>query len=135
MKIAAGLLLLVSTYGITPAAQPSEGDPPSSATAPAATPQAATATQGTDAANKKQVNKVVLVDNVVNDQQLKQILAMGYRPEGHGDHVLYCRREAQIGTRFQTKTCRTSTSILEAEATGKDLTKTAQRDMGNSSGK
>ena len=75
------------------------------------------------------------MDNVVNDQQLKQILAMGYRPEGHGDHVLYCRSEAPVGTRFQTKTCRSSTRILQDEAAGKELTKGVQRDLGNQTGK
>jgi hypothetical protein len=68
----------------------------------------------------------VLVDNAVNDQQLKQILALGYRPEGHGDQVLYCRREATAGTRFKTKTCRTSTRILQDEAMAKDTVRNAR---------
>jgi hypothetical protein len=75
---------------------------------------------------------VVLVDNVVNDQQLKQILALGYRPEGHGDKVLYCRREATAGTRFKTKTCRTSARILQDEAMGKEVAKSARQDAGHS---
>jgi hypothetical protein len=69
---------------------------------------------------------VVLVDNVVSDQQLKQILALGYRPEGHGDQVLYCRREATPGTRFKTKTCRTSARILQDEAMAKEVIKNAR---------
>jgi hypothetical protein len=75
--------------------------------------------------------KVVLVDNFVNDAQLKQILARGYRPEGHGGETLYCRSEQPLGTRFKTKTCKTSARILEDELRGKDVTTSAQRTTGN----
>ena len=137
MKIATGLLLVTSALGIACAARAGEADPPPPTTASAATQAQATppTAQSTDTADKKKVNKVVLIDNVVNDQQLKQILAMGYRPEGHGDQVLYCRSEAEVGTRFKTKTCRSSTRILQDEAAGKDLTKNAQKDLGNEPGR
>jgi hypothetical protein len=100
-------------------------------TAPAA-PQAATSTSSTtEAPAAKQPTKIVLIDNTPNDEQLKQILAKGYRPERHGDKVLYCRREAQLGTRFETKTCRSSQRILEDEVLSKDATARAQKDNGN----
>ena len=138
MKIATGLLLVISACGIAQAAQPGEADPPTSTATPGA-PQSTATAQGaqstSDAAAKKKTTKVVLVDNEVNDQQLKQILAQGYRPEGHGDKVLYCRSEAQVGTRFRTKTCRTSTRILADEQSGKELTQGVQRDLGNETGK
>jgi len=135
MKIATGLLLVISACGIAYAARAGEADPTPPTTTPAATQATPPAPQSTDTADKKKVNKIVLIDNVVNDQQLKQILAMGYRPEGHGDQVLYCRSEAEVGTRFKTKTCRSSIRILQDEAAGKDLTKTAQKDLGNEPGK
>ena len=112
---------------------PSHAPPPASTEAPApaqdATPASSAASSATPAA--KQPVKVVLIDNTPNDEQLKQILSRGYRPEGRGDQVLYCRREAQVGTRFETKTCRTSQRILEDEILAKDATTRAQRLGGN----
>jgi hypothetical protein len=81
------------------------------------------------------VQKVVLVDNDINDQDLKQILSRGYKPEGKGDQVKYCRSETQVGTRFAKKTCRTSAQILEDERRGKDATAGFQKDLGSPTGK
>src|SRR5262249_61763791 len=98
-------------------------------TAPGASPAAANT-------NTPGVKKTkVLVDSNINDEQLKQILAKGYRPEYQGDKVLYCRKETPVGTRFATKTCRTSIRILEDEQQGKAVAAAAQRDNGNLRGK
>ena len=90
---------------------------------------------GDSASNTKpaaaSVHKVVLIDNGINDEQLKQILAKGYRPESHDGTTVYCRKETPVGTRFATKTCRTSANILETEQKGKDATANAQRTTGN----
>jgi hypothetical protein len=66
----------------------------------------------------------VLVDDTVNDAQLKQILAKGYKPEAQarGNEVYYCRRERELGTRFQTKICKTAGHILQDELDGKEET-------------
>ena len=109
--------------------------PADSASAPAASPNAqAPDTSGAKQSAAKQPTKVILVDNNINDEQLKQILAKGYRPEGHGDKVLYCRKEMATGSHFSTKTCRTSTRILEDELQGKEVTTNAQRDNGSQTG-
>ena len=75
--------------------------------------------------------KIVLRDDTLNDAQLKQILAKGYKPEGRGDQVFYCRREPEMGTRLETKVCRTATVILGLEQQSKDMTERAQKDNGN----
>jgi hypothetical protein len=69
----------------------------------------------------------------VTDAQLKQILAKGYKPESQarGHEVFYCRREVPMGTRFETKICKTSRRILQDELQGQDLTKRAERTSGN----
>ena len=71
----------------------------------------------------------VLVDDTVNDAQLKQILAQGYRPEKQvfGNEVLYCRREQLTGDRFQTRVCKTAVRILEDQRRAKDFTNSAQQ--------
>lgn len=99
--------------------------PGSSSTSPGAqSPDAATA----GSAAKKPV-RVVLVDDTVTAEQLKQILAKGYKPESQarGNEVYYCRRERPLGTRFETKICKTSARILQDELQGKEMTTRAQR--------
>ena len=77
--------------------------------------------------------KVVLVDDTVTAEQLKQILAKGYKPESQaaGHEVIYCRRERPMGTRFETKICKTSGRILQDELRGQDLARRAERTSGN----
>jgi len=77
--------------------------------------------------------KKVLVDDTVNDAQLKQILAKGYKPESQArDHeVYYCRRERELGTLIQTKICKTSREILQAEVDGKEETTRLERTGGS----
>jgi hypothetical protein len=105
-------------------------------TTPAAasdTQPAATQTEAatTPADSKPAVKKVVLIDNNINDNQLKQILAKGYRPEARGSETVYCRKETPVGTRFPTKTCKTSVAILDMEQRSKDAAANAQRTTGN----
>jgi hypothetical protein len=73
--------------------------------------------------------KRVLVDDTVNDAQLKQILAKGYKPESQArDHeVYYCRRERQLGTLIPSKICKTSRQILQDELDGKEETTRLER--------
>jgi hypothetical protein len=128
VKIVVRLALIACAYTAAHAfaAEPSATEPPAATETPATSPQASSTTS-TSAPAAKQPTKVVLIDNTPNDEQLKQILAKGYRPEGKGDKVLYCRKEAQVGTRFETKTCRTSARILEDEVNAKAATERAQR--------
>jgi len=114
----------------TPPDQSPATTPQTAATQPASAESPA-APAGNSASNAKPANanahKVVLIDNDINDEQLKQILAMRYRPESHNGTTVYCRKEAMVGTRFETKTCRTSKNILETEQRSKDVTTNAQR--------
>jgi hypothetical protein len=76
---------------------------------------------------------VVLVDDTVTAAQLKEILAKGYKPESQarGNEVFYCRHERPLGTRFETKICRTSARILQDELQGKEMTTRVQRPGGD----
>ena len=116
----------------------SPATPPQTTATQSTTTASPTAPAGNSASNSKpaeaSAHKVVLIDNDVNDEQLKQILSRGYRPESHNGTTVYCRKEAPVGTRFSTKTCRTSVSILELEQRSKDATTSAQRTNGNPSG-
>jgi hypothetical protein len=82
-------------------------------------------------ANKS--GRKVLVDDTVTDAQLKQILRKGYRPESQarGNEVYYCRGERELGSRFETKVCRTAARILQEEQQGKEATTNVERTGGN----
>jgi len=75
----------------------------------------------------------VLVDDTVTDAQLKQILRKGYEPQrqAHGNEVYYCRGERELGSRFETKVCRTAARILQEEQQGKEATTNVERTDGN----
>ena len=123
MSVVARLLLVICACAVAHA-----GQPPS---------QPSPAAQSPDTASAKSVPKksakVVLVDDTVTDAQLKQILAKGYKPEAQarGNEVYYCRRERPLGTRFETKVCKTSVHILQDELQGKEVATRAERTDGN----
>lgn len=77
--------------------------------------------------------KVVLVDDTVTAAQLKQILAKGYKPESQArEHeVYYCRSERPLGTRFETKICKTAGRILQDELQGKEMATRAEKTGGD----
>jgi hypothetical protein len=84
------------------------------------TSQASTTTSATP-------TKVVLVDKTLTDGQVKQLLARGYKPQSHGDDVLYCRREQQLGSHFETKICKTAAQIQRDELDSKETMQNMQR--------
>jgi hypothetical protein len=125
--------------GVTGARSPTPESSPASTTPAETTPShLPPAKGGSDAAptptSANKPTKIVLRDETLNGAQLKQILAKGYKPEGRGDQVFYCRRESELGTRFETKVCRTATVILGLELQGKDITEHAQKDNGTLTG-
>lgn len=79
----------------------------------------------------------ILVDDTVNDAQLKQILAKGYRAESQarGNEVYYCRSDHELGTRFAEKVCKTARRILQDELQGKSATTTIEQTTGNRAAK
>ena len=126
--------------GVTGARSPTPESSPASTTPAETTPShLPPAKGGSDAAatptSASKPAKIVLRDETLNGEELKQILAKGYKPEGRGDQVFYCRRESQLGTRLETKVCRTATVILGLELQSKDITERAQKDNGNPRGR
>jgi hypothetical protein len=75
----------------------------------------------------------VLVDDTVTDAQLKQILGKGYEPQrqARGNEVYYCRSEHELGSRFETKVCKTAARILQEEQQGKEATTNVEKTDGN----
>ena len=73
------------------------------------------------------------MDDTVSDAQLKQILKRGYQPvsQARGNEVHYCRSETELGSRFETKVCKTAAQILQDEQGSKEATTDLERTGGN----
>jgi len=111
---------VATTQSAAPQSSPS-ATAASDATAKAGTDDKPAATPGTAP------TKVVLVDKSLTDAQVKQLLARGYKPKGSGDQVLYCRREQQLGSHFETKVCKTADQIKRDELDSQENTQQMQR--------
>src|SRR5690349_20537162 len=73
---------------------------PSSSSAPASSTPAASTTA--PAAATETPHRLVLIDKTLTNAEVSQLLSQGYKPQkGRGDTVLYCRSEAQMGTRCE----------------------------------
>jgi hypothetical protein len=77
---------------------------------------------------------VFLEDKTLTNAQVKELFARGYKPEARGSDVYYCRREQQLGSRFETRICKTAGQITETELASKETTEQMQRRGGTPSG-
>lgn len=91
---------------------------PTAAVTPAATP-AATAAAAGSAANSAKADAAPKSD--VTEAQTKALRSAGYKPEVSKGQTLYCRREAQIGTRFESKVCGTYEEIQRSIQNSQEL--------------
>ena len=135
----ARLLPAVCTVAISgvlaadPPPQPAAAAPPQTvAQFPVVAATGASATANSQPVANKSGAKV-LVDDTVTDAQLRQILRKGYQPaaQAHGNEVYYCRSAHELGTRFETKVCKTAAQILFDEQQGKEATTDVERVNGN----
>jgi hypothetical protein len=78
----------------------------------------------------------MIVADPAAEARLKRLRAAGYKPEAHGDEVVFCRREPVLGTHFQKKVCNTAEQLESLAATSRDEVEQMQRDgmKGNPSG-
>ena len=115
-------------FAVDPAVSESDEPPsqPATATAPQPVAQSPAVAPQPDA-NK--AGKKVLVDDTVTDAQLKQILSKGYKPatQARGNEVYYCRSERELGSRFETKVCKTAAQIFQDEQGSKEAATYVQR--------
>jgi hypothetical protein len=97
------------------------GDSASAAGATAATPTAAVSAT-TAAAATADTPRVV-----DRDAQAKRLRGQGYKPLTRNGEIVWCRKEATLGSRFTTPVCMSADDIDKASANGKDLVDTIQR--------
>jgi hypothetical protein len=62
-----------------------------------------------------------------DDAQISALRSAGYKPETRKGQTVYCRREPQLGTRFESKVCGTAEEIARSIQNAKDATADIQR--------
>ena len=104
---------------------PAEAPP----TAPVATPSApaATASLGKTTAQSPKTPELT--------EDEKHLLSHGYKLETRDGRKFFCHSEAQLGTRFSTKVCRSAEQIAATRQNSKDYLNDVQRPSGNQPGK
>jgi len=106
-------------------------DPPApSATSSTSTPATTATDKSADAKTTSTTSdgKVKLIAGDVDaDKQIKRLKAAGYKPEMRGSEVVFCRREAQLGSRFETKVCNTADALEQQANMAQEMTSKAQR--------
>ena len=60
--------------------------------------------------------------------QTKRLRSQGYKPEVHSGRTVFCRKETQLGSRFETKLCGTTDELDKAALYGMEVTEAIQRD-------
>ena len=63
----------------------------------------------------------------ISASQTKALRLAGYKPEVRNGQTLYCRREAQLGTRFDSKVCGTIEDIERSIQNSQELASRIQQ--------
>ena len=92
-------------------------------TATSPTPQS-TSTDAAAAGSKP--TRIVLDDKTLTNDEVKQLLAQGYKPVSRGGEIYYCRHEQRTGSRFATTSCKTADQIKQTARDSKDMLATQQ---------
>jgi len=103
LSVGAGSQALAADPPAPTQVQPGQPAPAAAATppTPAATSDSTTNSAKADATPKSDVTP----------EEMKAMRSAGYKPEVHNGQTLFCRREAQLGTRFESKVCGTVAQI------------------------
>jgi hypothetical protein len=98
-----------------------------SAAAPAAQQNAAPSPTPASASIKPPVTVVGTKPEDLSNAE-KELIARGYKVEMRNGEKYFCRREQQIGSRFETKICDTAQSIQARRAESQEAVRTIQND-------
>jgi hypothetical protein len=133
MRKLIGLLAVISVASVSPAFAT---DPPAATTTSASSTEAPSTPAKTDQPSASKgitaqtsdgkIVKLVAADEAA-DKQLARLKAAGYKPELHGEELVFCRREAQLGSRFERKVCSTADAIERQATLAQELTERTQR--------
>jgi len=127
MRLIVGLLACSCAYQ---ASQVLAADPPQptaapvqpGVSAPAASPSSSSSTPATPAATSASSSTAATSDSV--DHRLR---SQGYKPEVKNGTTYYCRKEPQLGSRFDQKVCATPEQLASIREDSKAMLDKIQR--------
>lgn len=93
---------------------------PSSAAVAAATPASSTVSS----AEVRKSDAPATSD--VTPEQMKTLRSAGYKPEVHNGQTFFCRREAVLGSRLESKVCGTAAEIERSTQNSQELAERIQ---------
>lgn len=127
----AKILSISLCMGVGSVAFANDPTPPATNTATApVTPDAASTTaadQAKTATTTATTATTAKASDSVTPEQAKIFRSAGYKPEVRNGTTYFCRKEAQLGTRFETKVCGTADEIRRSTASSQELVSTIQR--------
>lgn len=133
MRKLIGLLVVISVGSVSPVFAT---DPPATTTTSTSSTEAPSTPAKTDQSSGSKgisaqtsdgkIVKLIAGDEAA-DKQLARLKAAGYKAELHGEELVFCRREAQLGSRFERKVCSTADAIEQQATLAQELTERTQR--------
>lgn len=128
MRNLIGFLAAISVGALSTTAFATDPPAPSaaSATSTSATTPDKSAEAKTTSSTSDSKLKLVAGDEAA-DKQLKRLKAAGYKPEMRGGEVVFCRKEAQLGSRFEKKMCNTAEALEQQMNSAQEMASQAQR--------
>jgi pyruvate/2-oxoglutarate dehydrogenase complex dihydrolipoamide acyltransferase (E2) component len=119
------------TVAPAPAPAPTSTQTPAAAPAPAPGSTSASAPASGDTTNAApKVKRLYLEDKTLTNDEVRRLFEQGYKPTSRNGEVYYCRKEAELGTRFAKTICRTADQMKQMEQQAKDLASEKQRPGG-----
>jgi len=125
----AKILSISVCVGVGSLAFATDPTPPAATTATAPVIPDAPATAAADQAKTAATTATTTAKatDAATPEQAKIFRSAGYKTEVRNGITYYCRKEAQLGTRFETKVCGTADEIRRSTASSQELVSTIQR--------
>ena len=101
---------------------------------PPVAPAAAAPTAAASTAPAPEVKRVHLEDKTLTNEEVNALFSQGYKPTSRNGEVYYCRKEAQVGTRFEHVSCHTADQMKEIARNAQDMAASQQKDTGSRTG-
>ena len=125
--------IVTQSFAVDPPPKPAEPDKPASPPAAAITgsqPTPSPTDASSNTATPSNPTRVVLEDKTLTNEEVRQLLAQGYKPVGRGGEVYYCRREQIVGSLIAAMSCKTAEQMKQLTQESKDMLAAKQKPGG-----
>ena len=129
MRLIVGLLTCCCAFTVSQAFADEPPAQTSSAVQPAQTAPASAATPASSASSAQtaSASKPAASADATDEATDKRLRSQGYKPEVRNGTKIYCRKEAELGSRFESKICGTAEQLSNANKDSQDALDKVQR--------